>query len=245
MASLIRGWKGSLYVQFRHRGKLYREFLGLQDTRDNRRDKKNFIRDLSMALRKDDFDFVAWFPKSKRVKDFAPKFEPLAVGVYYRRWLDTLEISKATRDDYESLGRTFLERSRLGAMLLGDVNPIDIRQVIKAHLGENDEGLRRVTMVLQKLRAMFDEAIEDGLIERNPARRVKNPKPRVRHDPMEPLSEMEQIALLNAADGQDRNFISVLLGTGVRPSEGNNTLDSPIEWCKTGRDRRANQRGLS
>lgn len=104
-------------------------------------------------------------------------------------------------------------------ILLGEVNPIDIREVVKAHLGENDEGLRRVTMALQKLRAMFDEAIEDGLLDRNPARRVKNPKPRVRHDPMEPLSIAEQAALLNAAEGQDRNFISVLLGTGVRPGE--------------------------
>lgn len=82
MASLIRGWKGALIVQFRYRGKLYREFLGLQDTRDNRRDKKNFVRDLNVALRKANFDFAAWFPKSKRIKDFAPKVEPLAVAVY-------------------------------------------------------------------------------------------------------------------------------------------------------------------
>jgi integrase len=218
MASLLADRKGYLLIQFYYRRKIYREYLNLRDTRDNRRDASRFRKDLEYALRHPEFDYSKWFPNGRHLKDFAPaRKDSPTVAAYYRRWLDTLEVSKATRYDYECLGRVFLDRTKLGAILLNDVTVTDIREVIKDTVAA--EKPRRATMILQRLRSMFDAAMDDELLDRNPARRIRNPRNRKRREAVEPFTMAEQVAILNAAQGQDRNLITVLLGTGARPGE--------------------------
>jgi integrase len=62
MASLLRGRKGYLLVQFYYQRQLCREYLGLPDTRDNRRDQKEFLRKLEAALRLGTFQYADFFP---------------------------------------------------------------------------------------------------------------------------------------------------------------------------------------
>ena len=216
MASLI-AYRGRLLVQFYYQKKMYREYLDKSDTRDDRRDAKIFLLDLEAALRRSNFDYAKWFPRSKRAPKAAPTPAVPTFSVYYARWIQTLEVSKATRKDYEYLANAFLERTRLGAMLLTAVTATEIREVVKTFTERNE--VRRPVMFLQRARGMFDAAIDDGLLDRNPARRIKNPRSRVRPEPIEPFDAKEQTAILTAADGQDRNLITVLLGTGIRPGE--------------------------
>ena len=80
MASLLADG-GRLFVQFRYRRQLCREYLGLKDTRDNRREKARWLQELEASLRLDTFDYAKWFPKSKG----AARFQTLArkPGIIY------------------------------------------------------------------------------------------------------------------------------------------------------------------
>jgi integrase len=210
--------RGRLVYQFQYRGVVCREPAKLKATRDNRKLAKAILRDIVRELLLGTFDYAKRFPGSKRLKKFGirPAVAPATVKEYFARWLDTLELSKASRYDYECLGRAFIDRTVLGAMPLDTVTAADIREAFKPVVTAGKT--RRVTMALQRLRSMYDGAIEDGLCEMNPARRVKNPKPG-RRLPKEPLSTREDAAILRAAEGQDRNMIAVLIGSGVRPGE--------------------------
>lgn len=214
MATLISDRKGYLRVQFYWQGKRYRESLGLRDNRENRREWAHRLQALEVALRQPDFDLGHWFPGSRRLsKQPATDSSPaVTLGAYARRWLAGQELTKATRRDYEYLFRTFLDATALGAMLPSAVTKHDIRAAVAG------KSIRRSTMALQRLRAIFDEAIEDGLCDRNPAKAVKNPRPGHR-EPVEGFSAQEIDALVDAAAGQDLAFILVARHTGLRPSE--------------------------
>lgn len=214
MATLISDHKHYLRVQFYWQGKRYRESLGLRDNRENRREWAHRLRALEVALRQPGFDLAKWFPGSRRlskqsVTDSSPA---VTLGAYARRWLAGQELTRATRRDYEYLFRTFLDATPLGAMEPSAVSKHDIRAAAAG------KSIRRSTMALQRLRAIFDEAIEDGLCDRNPAKAVKNPRVASR-EPVEGFSGSEMGAVIDAAAGQDLAFILVARHTGLRPSE--------------------------
>jgi len=219
MASIAADSQGYLFVQFYFRGRLCREYVGLRDARDSRRVAGQLARTIELELKAGTFDYAARFPKSKRLQALGllPERKFASLSEYARHWLTTLEVSKATRYDYESLLKTFLERSGLGAMRLEDLTPAHIRDVIRAAT-ESGTRVRRATMFLQRLRSIYDSATEDGLLDKNPARRVKNPRTGKR-EPIEVLTHAEQAALLGTAEGTDRNLICLMLGTGARPGE--------------------------
>jgi integrase len=74
-------------------------------------------------------------------------------------------------------------------------------------------------MFVQRIKAIFESAIEDGVVTKNPAVRIKNPKPIKRPETGEPFTELEISRLLEASKGEDRNFVALLVGTGLRPGE--------------------------
>jgi len=147
------------------------------------------------------------FPIALRCLNFGLDESADTVLNYFDSYLETLEISPATRYDPQCLRREYIERTGLGIKLLHEVTPPDIRAVLKQ---AKDQG-RRPIVFLQRLRSMYDLAIEDDIVEKNPARRVKNPKRRERAEIVPSFTEGEQARVLEAARGQDRNFIAVML----------------------------------
>jgi hypothetical protein len=91
MASLLRGRKGYLLVQFYYQRQLCREYLGLPDTRDNRRDQKEFLRKLEAALRLGTFQYTEFFPDSRRAPKFQIKLGRNTVLDYFNSYLETHE----------------------------------------------------------------------------------------------------------------------------------------------------------
>lgn len=63
----VRVDRGHLFLDFRHRGQRYREYLNLEDTPDNRRWAQ--VRDdlIAAEIRAGSFDYARHFPNSKRV----------------------------------------------------------------------------------------------------------------------------------------------------------------------------------
>lgn len=78
---------------------------------------------------------------------------------------------------------------------------------------------QRIINVLSLLRRIFNEALEDDLIEGNPALEVYAPKQRRTVDPWTFLTLDEQHALLGAVPERDRPLVGFMIGTGMREGE--------------------------
>lgn len=146
---------------------------------------------------------------------------------YALTWLDEYEgttsrgISPTTRRDYAFSIRTYAVPF-LGSIRLCDLRARDLRDLIR-HLERR--GLRPSTIRkhMAPISAMLKRALEDHLIDRNPAAYVRVPEQR-RDLPSEPrypraLSRDEIRALLDAVDPQWRLLLELLLHTGLRISE--------------------------
>ena len=197
MASLIQGWKGYLILQFRYRGLLCREYLGRRDTRDERRALAGFVREVSNEIRAGNFEYAKRFPDSRMLARLnLTSNQPATMSVFARRWLRIQSLGPSAARDYEYLFRTFLDRTVLGGMMSNEIIPQDLRDVIAG------KSVRRSTMFLQRMRAIFAWAIEEGVCEKNPAQRVKNPRVRERTKLIEGFSPVERKAILDAAEGR-------------------------------------------
>src|SRR5713226_5167923 len=75
MARLERD-HGRLLVSFQFNGVRCREYLGLDDTRDNRRTGARTVNEIECELKAGKFDYAARFPESRRLERFA--ISPLA-----------------------------------------------------------------------------------------------------------------------------------------------------------------------
>lgn len=78
---------------------------------------------------------------------------------------------------------------------------------------------QRIINVLSLLRRIFNEALEDDLIEANPALEVYAPKKRETKERWTYLTLEEQHALLAAAPARDMPLVGFLIGTGMREGE--------------------------
>lgn len=219
MASLIRFTKGYLVIQFRYRGALCREYTGRLDSRDNRRSLLPQVRAITRELKDGSFDYALRFPRSKALARFGllpeKPTEVLTLSRQARLWLAAQEVSADTRRDVEYLFRVFLDRTALGRMPLPAVTPDDIRSVIRA-----STSMDRAKKFLQRLRSIYAQALDDGVVDKNPAARVKNPKRRSRLEPVQPWDDpADRLHIYNAAHGQDRAIIALVMGNGLRLGE--------------------------
>lgn len=89
------------------------------------------------------------------------------------------------------------------------------------HRTETDHTLsrQRIVNALSVLRRIFNEALEDELVESNPALEVYAPKERRTDEPWTFLDVEEQRALLMAVPDRDRPLVAFMLGTGMREGE--------------------------
>ncbi len=87
---------------------------------------------------------------------------------------------------------------------------------------------RRVNMVIARLRSIFATAYRRKLIATDPMRHVANLRePRREADPFD-LEETRLI--IEAAEGWERSFVTVLLYTGLRPGEAIALHWDAIDW---------------
>ena len=64
---------GRLLVSFQFNGVRCREYLGLDDTRDDRRTGARTVNEIECELKAGKFDYAARFPESRRLERFEIK----------------------------------------------------------------------------------------------------------------------------------------------------------------------------
>src|SRR5690348_14767769 len=110
--------RGRLLIGFRYRGERCREYLDLDDNRENRRTAGRIIKEIEGELACGKFDYGARFPESLRLEHFgltpqpaptpaqeAQKPETPTLGEFAQAWLEERRrtITMATAYDYDRL----------------------------------------------------------------------------------------------------------------------------------------------
>lgn len=145
--------------------------------------------------------------------------ENLTVGEYLTRWLSDAvrdTVRQRTYERYEQIVRVHLVPA-IGRVGLARLTPVHIRSLYRAKL---DAGLspRTVQYIHVTLHKALGQAVDDGLIPRNPAASVKAPRPR--REEMRPLDREQVRALFDAVKGHRFEALYILAVTaGLRQGE--------------------------
>lgn len=165
------------------------------------------------------------------------------VADYAERWLlGRTDLAARTRDVYATQLDLRID-PMLGGYKLAEINPPVVREFI-ARMQAAKTGGPTIVKTCTVLQSMLGQAVEDGLIDRNPLTGVRKPPQRRTREPdVVPPATVE--AIRGQLELRDRTLVSVLAYAGLRPeseavvltwrSVGERTLS--IHATKTGRAR--------
>jgi len=135
--------------------------------------------------------------------------------VEYRRALGLTEAGERRADGIGAV-------PHFGAQFLAAIAPRDVKAWLRG-LSEAGASPSTVRTYLAPLRALFADAVEEGLIRANPAAGLRLPRPTVREDETEErtkaLTEKELRALVLAAPKEWKLLVRFLAATGLRLGE--------------------------
>lgn len=224
--------KRSLQAQFFYRGARCREtFKGLDpDVKAHVKIATNRVGALQDAIARDTFNYIEFFPESKRAKlfGFGGSRTVEEIGDSY---LSDIERSHphSTYRAYSGAMKRFVY-PQLGPMRARDVSPEHIRDLFR----ESSISLKTARNYTTPLLGLFQRALDDGDISSNPMERVtvKRLIPRERHKTdyeVDPLSETEIGAFLAACERVRplwAPYWQLAFYTGLRTSE-----QFGLEWA--------------
>jgi integrase len=133
-------------------------------------------------------------------------FKPVRV----RKW------GPNTRIAYDYTWRKHIA-PHVGAVRLGDFNKLTVDRLLMK-LSDSGLGYVIVERVMVMLHAMFEEALDNDVILKNPTRKVELPRCKPQKE-TRALSTDEAAKLFESLDGQDYLIFRVLLLCGPRPNE--------------------------
>lgn len=231
--------KGRLFLHFFWRGRRFREYVNLRDTRANRRNLERKMRLIRAQIENDTFDYLAWFPNGSKAAEYqhggARRDGVERLGDYLERW-------HRTRSPYRSdgsvmVGRRVLRPSTwqndglvirnrlipaLGTLYIDELSRRQLREFKRQLLDKGGRGgkplsPKTVNNVMGVLKKALEDAVEDEIIDRNPTPRLDGGGD-LRAEP-DPFTSDEVGRLLEVIDPAWRGFYRVWFGTGWRPSE--------------------------
>lgn len=168
-------------------------------------------------------DARAWLAKAREEDKNGGRLEPNSfakVNDWYEYWMDNIKektVRPNTSRNYKD--RYYMNiKPQIGNMFLQDVKPMHCQRVL--NMMEKRYSGSTIYQTYITLNNMFNAALENELIEKNPmTRSVKLPKPVVKRNKF--LSVEEQDKFLKAARRSSKNYRQYLfiLNTGTRTGE--------------------------
>ena len=220
-----------------YRGRRCRETLKLEPTKPNllyaARMREAILHEIATGA----FNYAKHFPNSAQAKTLSGR-SLQTVSQALDAFLKAAQkrCAHSTLRDYKSAIEYHLKPA-FGDRLLVDLSATEI----KAWIGGLAISAKRINNVLVPLRGVLGDAFGDGVIERNPAARIKN-LPHRTEEP-DPLKPEEVSKLLQACDLQVRNLFQFAIWTGMRTSELIGLEWGDIDWNRgVARVRRASVR---
>ena len=182
----LEGDHGRLLISFQYQGRRCREYLGLKDTRDNRRAAAAMVKEIELEMAGGKLDYAAHFPSSRNLDRLGLRtIEPPSVsetptlGDFAVKWLDErrAQLSAATAYDYLTIIRGHILPSAISAKRLDAIDDGDITRLIgELRQKQTKYGTpvsdRRINMVIARLRTIFATTRRRKLLTDDPMRYV-------------------------------------------------------------------------
>lgn len=223
--------KTTIEIAFTYRGVRCRERIKRKPTPANLKAAFRHREAILDAIERGTFDYAYTFPDSPRAAQFST--EPgarISTKNYLDKWIKRLEteLKASTFITYRRIVNNQLI-PKFGDKSLTDIKWRDVRDWIR----EKEGNPKTIGNILSVLRTALDEAAEDELIENNPlaGKKIRR-KATVKEDEIDPFSSEEREAILEAATGQERNFILFAFWTGLRISELCAINWDDVDWHK-------------
>ncbi|MCG9081467.1 tyrosine-type recombinase/integrase, partial [Laribacter hongkongensis] len=167
------------------------------------------------------FDYAKYFPQSKRAKLFCRVQNGVTVGQLLVDYLRLAErtLKASTVNDYrKSINGDLTEA--FGRYRIADLTPAIIRDWVMT----KEVTVKRIRNILIPLRNVLEQALVDGLIEKNPLDQVIINKLVSRDTAktgyeVDPFNDAEISAILSECEGEARNLIQFAFYSGLRTNE--------------------------
>jgi len=220
-----------------YRGRRCRETLRLPPTPANKLYAARKREAILYEIAQGSFNYAKHFPSSPKARSHAsgsPQTISQALDLFMKS--AQKRCAHSTLRDYQSAIDYHL-KPVFGEKMLIDVSAADIR----AWISFLKISPKRINNVLVPLRGVLGDAFADGILDRNPADRIKNLPHRP--DEPDPLSPAEIERFLASCSGQIRNLFQFAIWTGLRTSELIALEWGDIDWNRgIARIRRASVR---
>lgn len=220
---------------FSYQGIMCQETFDIPITKKN----ESFLRNKLGSIRNDIhlgvFDYTVHFPESPQARVFGHAVSRITVDELLDSWLADVKRShpRSTAWAYEKSVRRL--KSALGMYRANDLarNP----EPIKVWIRSREVTLKTIRNDLTPLRAVFDQAVVDNQVERNPLDKIKVKRladsQRKSGYKVDPYSMEELLLLLETADKHRpewRPYWQYAFFSGLRPSEQYALQWGKIDW---------------
>lgn len=217
--------KTAIRLKFTHLGTRCVETLDLPPTPANLKAAARMLERIVGAIgagayrRQDFFETAGRAPSRQTFKDYAEE------------WLKTIVVARSTRDSYDvALSASW--NPAFGDKTIPEIRYSDVRKAVADRAGSVSGKTINNHMIV--LRAVFDTAMKDGLITKDPTDGIKNLKHQ--SPPPDPFDAEEReliLARIGAKfDPQILNYFTTAFGTGLRPSEQIALGWPDIDWSR-------------
>jgi integrase len=235
----VREKNGKLFFDFHWRGIRCKEYTGLPDTGEHRQRCEQKMRVVDREIRRGAFDYRHHFPRGSRLHLFHPELRERDgsattfadyITQWHRQRSPILSDGRVVRDaDLHpstwihdgSVIRTRIVPA-LGALRLCEVTPAHCNALRRSIIDEGRSG-KTAGNTMGLLHKALADAVEEGLIERNPVLRATSRKvQRSRRNQRltaSPLRPDEVVRFLEKVPDWYRDFYLIWFHTGWRSSE--------------------------
>lgn len=230
---------GTLYFDFYHKNIRCREYTALADTPSNRKRCELKAQLITAEMAIGEFNYSHHFPNGTKRHLFSGKpdgrieFRAFAEDI----WLPHIsnKVRKSTAEEYQTIlkSRVYDIDPKIGGIAMRDLAPVHfdkLQNALRSLKGIRKQPIspRRLNIILLRIRSILDLAYGRGYLTQNPHTWVTLQDER--KPDVDPFSFQEQARLLKSLGESKigfrtnnpnfwRNYFTVALGTGLRPSE--------------------------
>ena len=146
--------------------------------------------------------------------------EKLVFSEWFRTWLDEYKKNRVkigTYNSYEKYYRGMI-REKLGQQYITDIRGDHIQKLYNEWIKEG-YSLSSIKIASAVLNGCFQQAMRNGLIERNPVKLAELPRQKEKKERIAMTKEQQALFMEYAKESYLYNFFAVMLRTGMRRGE--------------------------
>lgn len=218
--------RSTIRIRFQFQGREYREPLKLLATPANLKYAERLRGEILNAIACGTFSYVDYFPESKHANQQAQPVAKTTVGDMLDAFMKAARLavergamSPSTLHGYRKIVDGIL-KPKWGSVPVTEAKPATLRSWIAAL----DVTAKTARNILSPLRSIFEDALNDELIEQNPFDKIALDKILIKTKrkstyELDPFTLDEITAILGACDGPARHLFQFAFWSGLRTSE--------------------------